>query len=86
MGYFGPREVWDSTEHEAVGVMAQVSPLISVTVSLGPCHNVLLKCNSRRGQVPLQIMMAFSLVRKLVDWTYSSFFSATKNLQMKLKV
>lgn len=82
MGYFGPREVWDSTEHGAVGVMAQVPPLISVTVSLG----FLLKCNSRRGQVPLQIMMAFSLVRKLVDWTYSSFSSATKNLQMKLKV
>ena len=61
-------------------------PLISVTVSLGPCHNFLLKCNSRRGQVPLQIIMAFSLVRKLVDWTYSSFFSATKNLHMKLKV
>lgn len=27
-----------------------------------------------------------SLVRKLANWTYSSFFSATKNLQMKLKV
>lgn len=51
-----------------------------------PWVHVIMSCLSviPEEEVPLQIMMAF--VRKLANWTYSSFFSATKNLQMKLKV